>query len=554
MYLRTTQRRNKDGSIVRYYALAENVRDPEKGHVEAKVVHSFGRADRLDRAALERLVRSIRRVLDADSAVPADEKGRERAIEIEASFDLGVVHVVAQLWARLGIGRAIRERLAAQELQAPHEAALLAMTAQRLARPGSKLACHERWLDRVWLPEARDLSLGQLYRALDLLAEHGDTIEAEVFWASVDLFKLDVDLVFYDATTAWFECDEEDVARHEWRGLTFAPLRRRGHSKEGRDNDPQVIIALAVTRDGMPVRSWVLPGDTADVTTVQRIKDDLRQLRLGRALFVGDAGLYARANLAELSRGAGRYILATPIGRVKEIKDEVLSRPGRYAEITPNLRAKEVVIGQGERRRRYILCLNAEEAARERRHREAILELLRRELERLGSDHPKAACRLVSSQRFGPYLSLDGQGRPSIDGAKVRRAAQLDGKFVLTTNDDSLSAADIALGYKGMWIIEACFRKMKTTGLGIRPMFHWTPRRIVAHVKLCTLALMIQRAAEIAAEAPWSQLADALERLKAVRYTAEGETIVQASRVTPELAAILKKLSISRPKPILAVG
>jgi Transposase DDE domain len=554
MYLRTTQRRNKDGSIVRYYALAENVRDPEKGHVEAKVVHSFGRADRLDRAALERLVRSIRRVLDADSAVPADEKGRERAIEIEASFDLGVVHVVAQLWARLGIGRAIRERLAAQELQAPHEAALLAMTAQRLARPGSKLACHERWLDRVWLPEARDLSLGQLYRALDLLAEHGDAIEAEVFWASVDLFKLDVDLVFYDATTAWFECDEEDVARHEWRGLTFAPLRRRGHSKEGRDNDPQVIIALAVTRDGMPVRSWVLPGDTADVTTVQRIKDDLRQLRLGRALFVGDAGLYARANLAELSRGAGRYILATPIGRVKEIKDEVLSRPGRYAEITPNLRAKEVVIGQGERRRRYILCLNAEEAARERRHREAILELLRRELERLGSDHPKAACRLVSSQRFGPYLSLDGQGRPSIDGAKVRRAAQLDGKFVLTTNDDSLSAADIALGYKGMWIIEACFRKMKTTGLGIRPMFHWTPRRIVAHVKLCTLALMIQRAAEIAAEAPWSQLADALERLKAVRYTAEGETIVQASRVTPELAAILKKLSISRPKPILAVG
>jgi hypothetical protein len=554
MYLRTTQRRNKDGSIVRYYALAENVRDPEKGHVEAKVVHSFGRADRLDRAALERLVRSIRRVLDADSAVPADEKGRERAIEIEASFDLGVVHVVAQLWARLGIGRAIRERLAAQELQAPHEAALLAMTAQRLARPGSKLACHERWLDRVWLPEARDLSLGQLYRALDLLAEHGDTIEAEVFWASVDLFKLDVDLVFYDATTAWFECDEEDVASHEWRGLTFAPLRRRGHSKEGRDNDPQVIIALAVTRDGMPVRSWVLPGDTADVTTVQRIKDDLRQLRLGRALFVGDAGLYARANLAELSRGAGRYILATPIGRVKEIKDEVLSRPGRYAEITPNLRAKEVVIGQGERRRRYILCLNAAEAARERRHREAILELLRRELERLGSDHPKAACRLVSSQRFGPYLSLDGQGRPSIDGAKVRRAEQLDGKFVLTTNDDSLSAADIALGYKGMWIIEACFRKMKTTGLGIRPMFHWTPRRIVAHVKLCTLALMIQRAAEIAAEAPWSQLADALERLKAVRYTAEGETIVQASRVTPELAAILKKLSISRPKPILAVG
>ena len=555
MYLRTTQRRNKDGSIVRYYALAENVRHPEKGQVEAKVVHSFGRADRLDRAALERLVGSIRRVLDADGgSAPADAKGDARAIEIEATFELGVVHVATELWAQLGIGQAIAARLAANERRARHEAALLAMTAQRLARPGSKLGCHERWLDQVWLPAARDLALDQLYRALDILAEHGDAIEQEVFWHGADLFKLDVDLVFYDATTAWFECDEEDVAPQSWRGLTFAPLRKRGHSKEGRDNDPQVIVALAVTRDGMPVRSWVLPGDTADVTTVQQIKDDLRQMRLGRALFVGDAGLYARANLAELSKGAGRYILATPIGRVKEIKDEVLSRPGRYAEITPNLRAKEVIVGAGERRRRYILCLNAEEAEREKRHRDEILGLLQVELDHLAGDHPKAACRLVASKRFGPYLSIDGQGRPYIDRAKVRRAEQLDGKFVLTTNDDTLSAADIALGYKGMWIIEACFRRLKTTGLGIRPMFHWTPRRIVAHVKLCVLALMIQRAAEIATGAPWSQLVDVLERLKAVRYTAEGETIVQASRIMPELAAILKKLDISTPKPILAVG
>ena len=211
MYLRTTQRRNKDGSIVRYCALAENIRDREKGHVEAKVVHSFGRADRLDRAALERLVRSIRRVLDADGSAPvADATGGDRTIEIEASFELGVVHVAAQLWARLGIGQAIQSRLAADERRAPHEAALLAMAAQRLARPGSKLACHERWLDRVWLPAARDITLDQLYRALDVLAEHGDAIEAEVFWHSADLFKLDVDLVFYDATTAWFECDDED--------------------------------------------------------------------------------------------------------------------------------------------------------------------------------------------------------------------------------------------------------------------------------------------------------------------------------------------------------
>jgi hypothetical protein len=556
MYLRTTQRRNKDGSVVRYYALAENVRHPGKGYVEARVVHNFGRADRLDRAALERLVASIRRVLEGESGggPVAPEAASAAGIAIEASFGLGVVHVAEALWARLGIGEAIRAKLDEKRLTAPHATALLAMVAQRLDRPGSKLACHERWLDRVWLPEARDLGLHQLYRALDLLAEHGDAVERAVFWRAADLFKLDVDLVFYDATTAWFETDEEDVAGHEWRGLTFEPLRRRGHSKEGRDNDPQVVIALAVTRDGVPVRSWVFPGATPDVTTVRTIKDDLRAMRLGRVLFVGDAGLYSKANLDELAEGAGRYILAAPIGRVKEIRDEVLSHPGRYADITPTLRAKEVVLGEGERRRRYVLCLNEEEADRQRRRRAEILALLEAELAGLKADHPKAACRLIASRRFGPYLSRDEHGRPYLDREKVRRAEQLDGKFVLTTNDDTLAVADIALGYKGMWIIEGCFRKMKTTGLEVRPMFHWMPHRITAHVKLCVLALMIQRAAEIATGLPWGRLATLLERLKAVRYTSEGRTFVQATTIGPELADILKKLDIAPPKPILAVG
>ena len=555
MYLRTTQRRNKDGSVVRYYALAENVRHPEKGYVEAKVVHSFGRADQLDRAALERLVASIQRVLaDAGSgAVTCDGTSLGR-IAIEASFELGVVHVAKALWAKLGIGQVIQERLDEKQLQAPHAAALLAMVAQRLDRPGSKLACHERWLDRVWLPEARDLGLHQLYRALDVLALHGDAVEQAVFWRAVDLFKLDVDLVFYDATTAWLETGEEDVAAHAWRGLTFEPLRRRGHSKEGRDNDPQVVIALAATREGVPVRSWAFPGATPDVTTVRKIKDDLRAMRLGRVLFVGDAGLYSKANLAELAKGAGRYIPAAPIGRVREIRDEVLSRPGRYADVTPTLRAKEVVLGEGERRRRYVLCLNEEEADRQRRHRAEVLKLLEAELASLGEDHPKAACRLIASRRFGPYLSRDEHGRPHLDKEKVRRAEQLDGKFVLTTNDDTLSVADVALGYKGMWIIESCFRKMKTTGLAVRPMFHWMPHRITAHVKLCVLALMIQRTAEITTGLPWRRLASALERLKAIRYTSEGRTIVQVTTIGPELAEIFKKLQIATPKPILAVN
>src|SRR6202051_3500258 len=154
---------------------------------------------------------------------------------------------------------------------------------------------------------------------------------------AADLFRLDVDLIFYDTTTTYFEIDEPDEDEQEFAGRLYTPLRKRGHSKEGRDNQPQVIIALAVTRDGMPVRSWVLPGNTADVTTVARIKDDLRAWRLGRCLLVGDAGLYSADNLAALSRGLGRYILAVPMRKLKDIELEVLTRPGRYKPVADNL-------------------------------------------------------------------------------------------------------------------------------------------------------------------------------------------------------------------------
>ena len=556
MYLRITERRNRDGSTVAYYALAESVWNADAKRPEARVVHNFGRADQVERAALQRLVNSINRVLDAGESLARNTQDIPE-IDIERVFELGVVLAARALWEELGIGEAIRDCTARAALTAPHEIALFAMAANRLDDPVSKLACVERWLpDIAWLPDAAGLAVDQCYRALDFLVVWSDQIERDVFLRAADLFGLDVDLIFYDTTTAYFEIDEPDENEQEFAGRLYAPLRRRGHSKEGRDNQPQVIIALAVTRDGMPVRSWVLPGDTADVATVARIKDDLRAWRLGRCLFVGDAGMYSADNLAALSRGLGRYILAVPMRKVKDIEIEVLTRPGRYKQVADNLQVKEVWVGDGERRKRYVLCLNPHEAERERQHRAQLLRELDAELtllEQREDDHPKAACALMASRRFGRYLSADWRGRPQLDLAKIKAAEKFDGKFVVISNDDTLSAEDIALGYKGGWIIESCFRRMKQTGLEVRPMFHWTPRRIEAHVKLCVLALQVQRAAEIRCAQPWARIAHTLGQLKAVRYRSDSRTIVQRTKTTAALAETLKKLGISMPKQILSI-
>lgn len=559
MYLRVTERRNRDGSTVAYYALAENDWNAEAKRSETRVIHSFGRADQLDRTALQRLVASINRVIDADAVDTLPTRGKTAVgeIAIDAVFELGVVLTARGLWEELGIGEAIRTRVSRAGLTAPHEIALFAMAAQRLDDPASKLACATRWLpDIAWLPEADGLAVDQLYRALDFLAVWSDEIERDVFLRAADLLRLDVDLIFYDTTTAYFEIDEADEFAEQFAGKLYAPLRQRGHSKEGRDNQPQVIIALAVTRDGVPVRSWVLPGNTADVATVARIKQDLHAWRLGRCLFVGDAGMYSAKNLVELSRGLGRYVLAVPMRRVQDVEAEVLTRPGRYRPVADNLQVKEVWVGDGERRKRYVLCVNPLEAERQRQHRRQVLVEIEAELAALDKredDHPKAACTLMASKRYARYLSADRAGRPKLDAAKVKAAEKFDGKFVVITNDDTLSAEDVALAYKAGAMIESCFRRMKQTGLEVRPMFHWTARRIEAHVKLCVLALQMQRCAEIRTGLPWARIAHVLGALKAVRYRSESRTIVQRTKISSELAGLLKKLGISAPKQLMTV-
>jgi hypothetical protein len=557
MYLRTTRRRNQDGSVAEYYQLAETRRDPTTRQPTAHIIHNFGRADATGRDALLQLARSIIRVCQNGLEVPAELAAPGETIEIEWARPLGAVHVVRALWEELGLGDVLRSHQRKRDRRAPHELALFSMVANRLGEPLSKLACHEHWLPtRVHLPEAADVTLDQLYFALDFLETHSADIEREVFFRTADLFRADVDLVFWDTTSVYFEIDDEDEDEQTRRGRPLPPLRKRGHSKDRRDGDPQIVVGLALTREGLPVRTWVFPGNTVDATTVARVKDDLRGWKLGRAIFVGDAGMDSEANRKALSKGLGHYILAMPVGKLKEVQDDVLARPGRFRKVTETLEVKEVVIGEGERRRRYIVCRNQDEAARQHHHRDEILTALKAELARLdpaAPAHSKRACELVASARYGRYLTRGPGGRLALDPEAIRAAERLDGKYVLLTNDDTLTPEDVGLGYKSMMIIEACFRRMKTTGLRIRPVYHWTPHRIVSHVKLCALALLLERVAEIRAGDTWRNLRLALDEIKAVRYQVQGTTIVQSTRPTPRAAAILKKLGISPPSRVLAV-
>lgn len=552
MYLRITKRRNRDGTEVRYYQLAENVWNAERGHAIAKVVYNFGRADELDHDDLRRLASSILRVV-GDGSVAGDD------VTIRDAWPYGVVWVIEQIWKQLGIEQILRRHAgkhkASTVTQFVH--AIFAMVANRTHVPYSKLHCWEQWLrDDVFLPDAAALELHHLYLGMDFLEQHKADVEEAVYFKMADLMNADVDLIFYDTTSLHFEVDEEDEAHLRRRGRDYDPLRKRGHSKNGRGDAPQIVIGLAVTREGLPVRSWVFSGETNDVTTVDRVKADLAGWRLGRCVFVGDAGMNSEDNRRSLALGNGKYILASKMRAGDEVTKDVLARPGRYHEVRDNLQVKEVIVGDGERRRRYVVCHNPAEETRQREHRNKLVAQLEAELTAMQhstTGHSKKACALITSSRYGKYVRETKRGLLRVDRAAVAEAARYDGKWVVTSNDDTLTAEDLALGYKQLMRVEQCWRQLKS-GLRMRPVFHYRPWRIQAHVTIAMLALLVERIAEIRTGDTWRNLADQLDRIKVVEYEHNGARVRQTSELDRDLTALLAKLGVPLPPKLHTVA
>ena len=556
MYLRLSRQKRADGSTLAHLQIAENVWDPEKKRSQARIVYNCGRAD--DPAVTERLKRLAHSILRRCS--PEDIVASQPNWRLLDAWPYGDVYVLETIWRHLGIDEVIAEVLGERKFDFPVERALFAMVANRACAPASKLYCYEQWLCQdVKIAGTEALQLHHLYRAMDFLADNHRAIEEAVYYRMADLLNADVELIFYDTTSLHFEVDDEDEVRERATedGDRGRVLRRRGKSKNGRDDAPQLVVGLAVTRDGLPVCHWIFPGNTVDVSTVEQVKRDLKGWRLGRCVFVGDAGMVSKDNLRKLALGGGRYIVCMPVHAGGEVDREVVSRPGRYRPVAENLKVKEVVVGEGERRRRYVVCHNPSEAERKRRHREMVLDELAAELERLREDnepgHSKRVCALRASARYGRYVRLTRTGLPKIDRAKIKAAERLDGKFVVHGNDDTLSAEDLALGYKQLQRVEEAWRRLKT-GLQLRPVYHFAPQRIRAHVALSVLALLLERVAERACGDTWRNIRDDVKRIKLAQLSGPDGEVWQVTDPGSDAANRLKSLQIPHPPPILKLA
>lgn len=546
MYVRTISRKNKDGSITTYVQLAHNVRDPQTGFARANVLYTFGRADSLDIEAIRRLVKSLCRFLSPEDALKAQAQMESQVLRFVKSSPMGGAFVLRSLWERLGLQKILVQSLQSREFRSPVEWAIFAMVANRALAPDSKRAVEEWVREDVAPGNPEPISLQHLYRAMDFLLEHEEIIQKEIFFATADLFNLEVDLLFFDTTTIYVERDEEDEEG----------LRRYGHSKDRRPDLPQVVIGLAVTKEGLPVRCWVLPGNTQDMRTVERVKKDLLGWRLSRLVWVMDRGMNSEENRIFLQRAGGHYILGEKLRDAQREHKEVLSHRGRYQKVKENLEVKEVIVGKGERRRRFVLVYNPEQAKKDKATRERTLKKIEEALSALGDQrgkaHKKAVCALLAHRTLGRYVKQKKTGALKIDGAKVRAEEHLDGKYLLSTSDDTLTPEEVALGYKQLMEVERAFKTLKTT-LELRPLYHHKDERIRSHVLLCFLSLLLVRIAERQTGQTWDRLRAILERIHLGEFESKDGRILQRTELIPDQANLLKTLNISPPPKIQKV-
>src|SRR6266540_3037688 len=540
MYLRFSQRANADGTVVRYVALAHNRR--VQGKVKPDVLMNLGRVDRLDVDGLLRLAASIRRHFgDGDGGGLSD--GAEAGLasgavpmEVTDARPLGTAWLLEGLWARLEIGTSIRRIADGRRFTTAVERVLFALVANRAIAPMSKLGAAEWASEDVVIPGLGGMDDDQAYRAMDLLVE-ADTqgrVQEAVFFAVANLLNLEVDVLFFDTTSTYFERDDEDQDEpDQGAGAGRAGFRRYGKSKDHRDDLPQIVIGLAVTRTGIPVRCWCWPGNTQDQTLLAEVKDDLRAWKLGRVITVVDRGFSSADNLAYLRRAGGHYVAGMRMRDGNPLVEAALARQGRYQQVRDNLRVKEVRLDAGDQR--FVVCHNPDQAERDQANRDEAITRIEAELARIRAQrdrdrtrklsnkargkaeaaHLRAECALRDHPTLGRWLRQQPNGRLRIDRAKVKAEQRLDGKYLLATSDPDLSAEDVALGYKNLLEAERGFRDLKSQLL-LRPVFHRLGHRIRAHVLLCWLALLLTRVADRTCEQSWRRIERETSRLAQV--------------------------------------
>lgn len=505
--------RSKKSGKYEYLQIVENYRD-ESGRTRQRVLLTLGNMQRLrESGSLDSLLASGARFSEKLALITAHKAGESEPVSCRR---IGPDAVFGKLWGELGIGDAIARCLDGRRHRFSVERAVYHTVMHRLFESGSDRSSMT-WSEDFYLEGTAGLDLQHLYRAMGFLGEpcaeqatrtalsvrcNKDRIEEILFAGRRDLFT-QLDMVFFDTSSIYFE------------GEGGEGLGEYGKSKDHRPDRKQMIVGMVLDDNGIPICCEMWPGNVADVTTISEIvKRFQRCFGIREVCIVADRGMISKKmiDFLESDESSFSHILGVRLRNVKEVRETVLSRGGRYKVVEPDgtdhspLKVKQVNLGE----RRYVICLNEAQARKDKHDREAVVQALQEKLKQGDKS-------LVGNKGYRKYLASRGEDRFVIDEDKIASEARFDGKWVLTTDREDMPAEKVALQYKRLWMVEHIFRTMKS-GLDTRPIYHKMSDTIKGHVFCSFLAILLRRELERRlAERGWSfEWNDILHDLAAV--------------------------------------
>lgn len=533
-----------------YLLLVENER--VNGREVQRVRHRLGRLDQLQASGqLDGLLKSLGRFADKLLVLDAHARGASVATQ---TVTVGPALIVERLWHECGIAEILTALLAPRRFEFSVERAIFLTVLHRLMAPGSDRAA-ERWRDDYAIPGTDDLALHHLYRAMAWLGESlpraqqtgatpfaarttKDLIEEALFARRRDLYS-SLQVVFFDTTSLYFH------------GAGGETLGRHGYSRDHRPDLKQMVVGMVLDDEGRPICTELWPGNTTDVTTLIPVVDRLKQtFHVQEVCVVADRGMISAKTMDDLEARGWTYILGVRMRSSREAQAIAASDEGHYRTVFPRrtgshdpapLRVKQVWRDD----RRYIVCLNIEEATQDRHAREAIVAALEKAL-------AQGDKSLVGNKGFRRFLKTQGT-RFALDEGKIAEDAQYDGKWVLRTNT-GLAMDVAALAYKHLWMVEAIFRSMKSL-LETRPIYHQHDATIRGHVFCSFLALVIRqelerRLAQQAWTLEWADIIRDLDHLQETTITVNEKDYVIRSQIKGTLGKVFQAAGVAIPPAV----
>jgi hypothetical protein len=528
--------------------LVESVR--EDGRAKQRIIKNLGRKELVVASGeLERLATSVARYAERAVVLSQLEAGNPDGL---ACKRIGAPLLFGRLWEDTGCRAVIEGLLAARSFEFPVERAVFAGVLHRIMVSGSDRAC-EKWMADYDIPGVDGLALHHLYRAMAWLGEEladdqqasstvfaprtvKDLIEEQLFARRRDLFS-ELSVVFMDTTSLSFT------------GAGGETLGERGYSKDHRPDLMQMIVAVVIDADGRPICSEMWPGNTADVTVLIPVIDRLRsRFGIGRVCVVADRGMISAPTIAALEERGLEYVLGvrertdTLVRRVV-LEDARASTPlciRRSGGKETQLFVKEVT-AEG---RRYIVCRNEAEAAKDAADRRAIVEALDQQLKR----GDKA---LIGNSAYRRYLrAATGRRVFEIDPGKLADEARFDGIFVLRSNA-RITPLQAVLRYRDLLQVEDLFRTAKAL-MRTRPIYHSSDAAIRGHVFCSFLALVLrkdldERCSKAAFRPEWADVLRDLDRLQEIEIDKDGRQITLRTPATGVIGPLFKAARIALP-------